>query len=243
MLRFHSSEAAVLLTDGGKPVQVGSRVAFVGGYSVLNSLRNTPPKDSYTALFQPCEGSMVQIPSLDSKAALGDLLLQFRRERFGFAEVNNGPMFAAVGLSDVLRLYREGMLGSDLPVAEVATPRISLGRETPLREAISVMLERRIRRVFIRGTDAFVSDREIVSHIFSPRELLETKDSPSSMLEGKLADVVPVEPQKVDPDMTLREAARLITQLQGGALMCDGGVISPWDIVMKPFVTGHLNVK
>ena len=243
LLRFHSVEAAMMLTDGTQPMRMGDKIAFVGGYSILTTLLRTRPDLSYRALFEQCDHSAMAVTPVKSNRDLRDLLLVFQGGRFGFTAVTKGDMHAMVGLSDVLGLYQNGTLGSDLTVRDVASQPFSVDRQTSLKEALSLMLERRIRRVFIEGANAFVSDREIVSSLFSPRKLKQTKRLPRTMLEGSLLEVGPVESVRVGGETSLKEAALLVTRTQGGALTCEEGVVSPWDIVMKPFATGHLYVR
>lgn len=243
LLRFHSAEAAMMLAEDARPMRIGLKVAFVGGYSILATLVRVSPEKSYSALFEPSGNSAVGVPPLKSVRDLGELLRSFEAARFGFAAVTRGDMFAMVGLSDVIGLYQAGTLGSDLTVREVASPAVRVGRQTSVREALRIMFDRRIRRLFLGRAHAFVSDREVVSSIFSPRRLTDIKRSPGTLLEGTLLDVGPVEAPEVEGDMPLKEAATHLVRSQGRALVCDAGVISPWDLVMKPFLAGHLNVK
>ena len=198
---------------------------------------------SYRALFEPCDLSFVAVAPLKTTRDLRGLLLVFWEEKFGFTAVTDGSMYSMVGLSDVLGLYQSGALGSDLCVRDVVSRPVAVERRTPLKEALKMMIERRIRRVFISGTGAFLSDREIVSRIFSPRNLKETKKSPSTMLDGTVLDFGPVAAVEVRGDTPLGEAAGLLALAQGGALRCDEGIVSPWDVLMKPFSTGRLNFR
>lgn len=243
LLRFHFVEAAMVLVEGRKPMHIGNKVAFVAGYPTLQAIQRMKPESAYSALFEPCEKHVVMVKPARPADDLGDLLRSFQESKFGFTAVVKGALFALVGLSEVLGLYTEGALGSDLKVRDVASKPIAVGPATTLKEAMGVMFERRIRRVFIRGENAFVSDREIVSYIFSPRKLQEIKRSPGKILADTVLDIGPVEAAEVDGQTPLKEAASQFVRSQGGALTCDEGVVSPWDMVMKPFATGHLNVR
>lgn len=243
LLRFHSVEAAMILVDETRPMKIGPRVAFVGGYSVLATLQRTKPELSYKELFAPSERSAIAVPPIAASRGLSELLAVFQGSRFGFTAITKGEMFAMVGLSDVLPLYEEGVLGTDLLVRDVASQPVAVGGHTSVREAMRLMFERRIRRVFVKGAKAFVSDREIVSSIFSPKKLREVRRSPESLLEGDLLDMGPVESVEVEGDMPLKEAAPLLVRSQGGALTCEAGIVSPWDVVMKPFVAGRLSME
>ncbi len=182
------------------------------------------------------------MPSLESNQSIRDLLLLFQGERFGFAAVTRKDMFSMAELYDVLGLFKEGRLKTELRVADVATMPISVTRDATIRDSISLMLERRVRRLFIQGTGSFVSDREIISYLFSPRKLQETKDNQATMLSGKVIEARPVEALRIEADLPLAEAAQLVTQTQGGTLTCRNGIASTWDIIMKPFASGDLSL-
>ena len=243
LLRFHIIEAAMVVVDGRRPMLVDGKVAFISGYPILTMLQKTEPEEVYKSLFEPSAKYTIVVKPMKPGDSLRDLLLVFQESKFGFTTVTEGEMYAMVGLSDVLGLYKQGMLGTDLTARDVASKLVSVEPGTKVKDALNVMLEHRIRRVFIKGTNKFVSDREIVSHIFSPRQLEEIKRAPSSTLEGSVLDVGPAEATMIEGDTSLKDAASLVVQSQGGALTCDEGVVSPWDMVMKPFAAGHLNVR
>ena len=110
------------------------------------------------------------------------------------------------------------------------------------------MFRRRIRRIFIedkthrrsQGT-AFVSDREIISFIFSPKNLEESRESPETMLDARIGEVGAVDAEQVDDDSPLSEVAKYLTMSQGNCVVCTKGLISPWDVVMKPHLSGKLD--
>ena len=242
LLRFHVIEAAMVVVDGRRPMVVDGKVAFISGYPILTMLQKTRPEEIYKSLFEPSGRYTVAVRPVKPGQNLRDLLRVFQESKFGFTTVADEEMYAMVGLSDVLGLYKQGVLGTDLTARDVASRKVSVEPKTKIKDALDVMFERRIRRAFIKGTDSFVSDREIVSHVFSPRELEKVKRAPGSILEGPVIDAEPAEATMIEGDTPLREAASSVVQSQGGALACDEGVVSPWDLVMKPFVAGRLNV-
>lgn len=48
-----------------------------------------------------------------------------------------------------------------------------------------------LRTVFLSGTNSYVSNREILVHIFSPTRLELVEKSPQELLESKLGDLDP----------------------------------------------------
>jgi len=243
LLRFHPIEAALLLVRGLAPARENSKSLFVSGYSILAGLLKQNPRDYYKFMFEPCERSAVRSKSLSADHGIRDLLDLIKETRFGFTTVTDGNLWSLVGLSDLIQLYADGGIETDFLVKDVASPPISLPGGTSLKATIDKMFERRIRRVFVKETEALISDREIISFVFSPLRLKEARDSPSSMLEPKIEEAGPIDVEEVDDGMPVVDAARLMAQRPGITLLCGKGVITPWDLVMKPWNAGRLVVN
>lgn len=244
LLRLHWTDA-LLVTENLEPVRKDTEHLFVGGYSVLANLLRKDPKNYYSFLFEPCESNAMGRNSVSVDQDPRDLLelfrnTMFRNTRFGFTCLKDGNLSSVVSLSDVIQLYVNGSIETDLLVKDVASSPFSLPRDANLKDAIGEMLNRSVRKVFIQGTKAFISDREIISFMFSPRRLEEVRDSPGSMLNSTIDEVGPIESEEVEGGMSIRDAARLITPTHGNTLLCDRGIITPWDLVMKPWSMGRL---
>lgn len=127
---------------------------------------------------------------------------------------------------------------------DVATKSFSLPKETRLDKVLHEMMRHWLRRVFLSGTGRYVSDREILGYIFSPERLAIIKESPLKMLEAELEDIQSVEPIPVDSDVTIEEVSELFRPSSGDwCLQCDLGIITPWDLVMKPWKMECLTVS
>jgi CBS domain-containing protein len=243
VLRFHGIEAALVLADHYKPMRNGKKVLFIGGKAVLERVRIASPEESYNLLFEPCVKIAMGLEPIEAGQSLGDLLKLFAESRFGFTVMVEGNLFSLVGLTDLVQLYEEGRIGTDLKAGDVASPRVSVGKGTSLRDAIRVLFERNIRRVFIDGRRKFVSDREIISYIFSPMKLEEARASPKALLDGPLIDAGIRDADEVTDDTSLKDCASAISRSQGSVIVCEKGVVSPWDLVMKPFLMKRLSVN
>jgi hypothetical protein len=219
----------------------GKWVAF-SGYSVLKKMIATRPVDLYNFLYGPCESASLHLDPLSSESELQHVLETFERTEFGFTLIKAPDSLGLVTLTDLLSLYGEA-LDTDLHVGDVASqPVLSLPKETGLQDSVREMFKRRVRRARISGTNAFVSDREILAFILSPRRLNAAKESPEKMLDSTLEDVGPVEAIEVDAGVSVREASVIIKPGSGTCLTVGNGgpLVTPWDLVVKPFKARHL---
>jgi CBS domain-containing protein len=249
MIRFHPVDAAIVLVeDGLQPLQIGGKGVFLGGYAILNNLMKQKPEDYYKFLFEPCRKSAIPVESVNGNRSLQDLLAMFAESKFGFTMVTEGPLYAMISLSDVLQLYQSGEIDSGLVARDVAQGPVSADSAITIKDALSVMFRRRIRRLFIEGKTsrrqgtAFVSDREVISFIFSPKSLEESRESPETMLSAEIGEVGAIDAEQVDEDAPLSEVAKYLTRSQGNCVVCNKGLISPWDAVMRPYLTGKLDM-
>ena len=240
LLRFHPIEAALVLAEKLDYVKEGTRERFLSGYSILAGLARGKPAESYKWLFDTCANHALSLDVLPADERLECLLGLFNRTRFGFTVITQGGERAMVGLSDVLRLYEEGVLDTDVKAKEVASKTITVDGKVTLQAALRTMFENKVRKLVLRGGKTMVSDREIISYIFSPRKLKQTRDSPQSLAQTRVDEVLPVEVEKVAGDTPLREIALALPRASGNTVICERGVITPWDAVMKPWSTGHL---
>ncbi len=210
-------------------------MAFAG-QAILSKLIETKPHYYHRFLFQPIEKIALSVSPIKAEEDISALLQSFSRTKFGWSVVDEHGAYALATLADLISLYRRGVLNASLRVKDVATKIFALPKDTKLSKALNEMMNHWVRRVFLSGTNRFVSDREILSYIFSPERLGVIKESPSKMLEAKLEDIESVEPIAVESDTTLPDASGLFKPLSGAwCLRCDEGIVTPWDLIMKPW--------
>ena len=195
-------------------------------------------------LFEPIENACLQVLPIPADEEIASLFHAFVRTKFGWSIIDDHGTYAIATLSDLIPLYSKGALQTSLCARDIASPVFSLPQDTKLSKAIQEMIRRSVRRVFLSDTNRFVSDREILTYIFSPERLALVRNSPHEMLESTLEDVGSVEPIAVDGSETLREASDLFKPVSGAwCLACREGVVTPWDLVVKPLKMGQLIIR
>ncbi|MHB2035688.1 MAG: hypothetical protein ACYCPW_02980 [Nitrososphaerales archaeon] len=218
-------------------------MAFAG-HAILSRLLERNPRDHYKFLFEPVENVALSIRPIPADEEITSLFRAFARTKLGWAIVEDSGMYALATLADLIPLYSMGVLETSLRAKDVATRVFALPQETKLSSALREMIKHSMRRVFLSGTNRFVSDREILTYIFSPERLAVVRNSPQEMLESTLEDVGSVESVAVDGSETLRESSELFKPVSGAwCLACREGVVTPWDLVMKPWKMGQLIIR
>ena len=224
----------------------GQKIA-VSGYSCLSEVLALGPGDYQEFLNEPCEAFSVKLATIGADEELEALLKTFSKTGFGFACVDGSTrheLAAFVGLRDLMSLYQKSLIKSDMSVGEVASsPIISLSKDVTIKRALSEMVERGIRRVFITGTETAVSARSIIHPIFSAANLSEASDKSYDLLGATLEDVEKVQPDAISAEFDLKSGSEMMTRSSDNCLVCEKGIVTPWDLIVKPWEQGKLTIS
>ena len=238
LLRFHEIDVLPLSFDAGR------RQKGVFGFSCLARLMKVRPGVG-SFLKRPCEVVSEPLATIRSDRSLSSLLNVFLRRRFGFARVvESRGVGALLTLPDVLGLYEDGTIRSSLTLEDVGSSAFSMPSDSTIREALVEMFDRRIRRVFISGTSEFIWDRRIIEHLFSPAVLATLAHRESGdILKMPISEIGTTTAKKAEGRLQLREAAALLKVEPGQCLVFNGKVVTPWDVVMKPWKGRELKIR
>ena len=217
----------------------------VSGYSSLSEI-HLNQGDITNLLAKPCENFSVIMKTIKAESDIKDLLRIISRTGFGCVciERNSGKeVCGMVSLRDLLALYDRSIFFSELSVGDVASsPVFSLPKSATLEVALGEMLKRGIRRIFVAGTDKVVSDRSFINHVFSLSRL-QVAGKSLDLLETEIGEIEGSHPDKISSKTSIKEAAEHMMQTSQGCLVCDRGVVTPWDLVVKPWKLGKLSVS
>ena len=239
LLRFHEIDVLPLSFDAG------GRQKGVFGFSCLARLMKVRPEGIGSFLKRPCEVVSEPLTTVRADRSLSSLLNVFLRRRFGFARVvETRGVGALLTLADVLGLYEGDTLTSSLTLEDVGSTAFSMPGESTIREVLVEMFDRRIRRVFISGTNEFVWDRSIIEHLFSPTVLARlARRGSEDILEIPVSGIGTTAAKNAEGRLQLREAAALLKVEPGQCLVFNGKVVTPWDVIMKPWKERELKIR
>jgi len=239
LLRFHQIDA---LPIGFKRLERKRYAVF--GYSTLSKLLQTKPSEYGKFLERPCEIAALELSTIPATREVESLLRTFKASRFGFAWAEG--KFEAGGfasLREVLMLYEKEIISTEMSVGDVASPIVSMDASTTLKDAINEMFDLRFRRMFVRGTNKVISDRKIIGYVFSSSRLSEVCAKPQTLLDANLGNLEAMNPEKVSAKSKIKDAASVMRGQIEECLVCEKGVLTPWDLVMKPWLEGKLEIR
>jgi len=197
-------------------------------------------------LWGPTTNASIWIGSVSFEDPFENLLRIFELTGFGAAkaEALSTPP-ALVTLNEVAYLYRERKLRCSMRAKEIASQIISIAPDTALMNAMSIMCEKRVRRLFLSNRKgAFISDRNILSFLFSPKALKVARDSPESWTDVDVSSIPFMEARPVPSQSTVQEVGAMPVSGQDVFVLADDDlVVSKWDLVMKPWKAEQLRLK
>jgi len=249
ILSVYEAPMLPIVKVGDSPTREKEGVALyqaIGSQPIIRLLTETKPSDYYKILWNSCTTTSIWIGSLGYDDSLDALLRIFLMTGFGDAKVDAPPSPPAlITLGEVVALYRERKLRCGLGVNEIASRAVLVEPDMSLLEAMNLMCEMRIRRLFLRErAGEFVSDRNILAFLFSPKGLKIARDAPESWTDLRLSDIDSMFARLVSPDATVEDVGRMLEPGRDVFVLPDSdSLVSRWDLVIKPWKAGKLNLS
>lgn len=246
---LHITDVQLLpLMKGFEPkMDKDTGIAFhkaVAGYSVLQRIIGTEPKDYFRLLWTPSKEVALLLGSVHFMDSLDDLLRVFDLTRWGAAIVDSRGKHTLITLKEIVQLFRQNRITTKMEVKAVGSPLLTISPDASLLTAIKLLFRRRVRRLFIAGQDGrFVSDRSLVEFLFTPDRLSLVRSKPRSWLDANVSDLRPSKAKRISDKELVDKAASRIGDATDDCLVSDRGkVISRWDVVVKPWKAGKLEL-
>ena len=105
------------------------------------------------------------------------------------------------------------------------------------------MTSRKFRKVKLANDQVVISDKEIFTYLFNPDRLQRMSNSPQHLLDGTLEDIRGAQIEWIDENSTLTEAALSMVRSPGKFLLSGNGIVTPWDLIIKPWRLGSLRIS
>ena len=230
--------SAVLILDKRTAKDSVSYKALTG-YSILSKL---PGKQGSFSRFlaSQCKDSARTIKIVKDSSSLETVVAAINDSHLGVVLVSgrsgSSKILSTVELRDFVRLYRDGrnLPQTNLKVGDLASsPVLSVKSASTLEDLIKTMLDYKVRKVLIPETRTLISDRDILSYITSPGRIEPMNEQSESLFRTPASELLSSKPPVVDSRMSIAEAAQLMNPDTGDCLICDRGLVTFWDLVIK----------
>jgi len=216
------TDSLVVTEEEEKPIGV------IGGREIIENIFKNPSSDFFdkTTVEQVTDKNLMII---SEKVTLGELLEKWKQTRRAFSIIPNSlGGYSAISGRKLLEIGANcttDITISELPKKEV----ITFDQDNTLKDIIGLMLQNNTRKIILKNTNMFISDRLIIQSIaqkfdfFRNVKFLEQKFSESINLE---------EAKKISKDMNLTEVARMMYAMTHPYIIFQDQVVTPLDICM-----------
>jgi len=212
---------SLVVTEGDeKPIGV------IGGKEVIENIFENPSSDFFdkTTVEQVMDKNIVII---SEKIKLGELLEKWKQTRRAFSIIPNSlGGYSAISGRKLLEIGANCITDvtiSELPKKEI----ITFNRNDTIKDIISLMLQNNTRRLVLKNTNMFISDRLIIQTIaqkfdfFRNIKLLDLRIAESFNLE---------EAKKIPTDINLTEVSKIMSTMVHPYIIFQDHIITSWDI-------------
>jgi CBS domain-containing protein len=249
--------------------KIRTPVGRIGGKNILSSmLENTLDSQKDYLGHVTASQIMVKMTGRDCvelESPLSKVIDIFERMRFAFVPVitttkednNDKPIIiGTLSIRDFLPLIASKKLCIDQSETEgainqISSPLISVSKDSTIRDAISIMVNKGIRNIGIENCNSdyandhkekgkpkdqnskllcIINDRKILEYLLSRKRRGE-----SNLIFGSVSDIDILQLHSTRSDITIVEAAQYLTNIKNQFLILEGNeyIVTPWDLVMK----------
>ena len=216
------TDSLVVTEEDEKPIGV------IGGKEIIENIYTNPTSNFFdnTTVEEITDKNLV---ILSNDTTFGELLASWKKTRRAFSIIpNKYKAYSAISGKKILEIATNCV--TDLTVSELPKKKTCFFERTnTIKEIIKMMLENKTRKVLLKDTNYFISDRLLIQSIardydfFRNVKFLERKFEESFKLE---------EAKKISKDLNLSEVAKIMYSMMHPYVIYQDQVISPWDICL-----------
>lgn len=216
------TDSLVVTEENEKPIGV-----IVGREIIENIFKNSSSNFfDNTTVEQITDKDLV---ILSDKTTLGELLTTWKNTRRAFSIIPNDlGGYSAISGRKLLEIGANCI--TDLTISEFPRKKVeTFEKKDTIKNIIKLMLEKNTRKLLLKGTDYFISDRLLIQSIaqdydfFRNVKFLERKFEESLRLE---------EAKQISKDLNLSEISKIMYTMMHPYVIYQDQVITPWDICM-----------
>ena len=223
-----------IYANGIVVVKDNKPVGAIGTHHIFNTIiKSGLEKLQYVTV----EQIMAKITQpLTDKSMLEDVLNTFSENEFGFCPVTkNNIHISAISTRDFLPIISK--MNIAIPFSNIASRLIYASYNITVKNAISIMLEKNIRKI------AIVEDHYMT--VIDDRSVLEflcfSKKPKQEKLETEIQHLAKTSVLELDEKTSISDTATLLYEKDMPCGISDSVIITPWDLVTK--VLGQYAVK
>lgn len=235
-LAGYDKEALIVINDEGL------YKGIISGYDIIK-LFYTYDKETLRYMFRiRVNDIMRDVITTNINDSLKSLIRRIIERKFSMIVIidEKGRPIGLIGIVGLLRIYlTHGVYISlrGIEIQKLASKLIEVSKDVSLRTVMSLMINKNVRRIFVKDVNKVVTDRSIIEALFLPyfRTLL---DRPEEILNKPVGELsVFHEPAIINRSISIESAIHELLESKAKCIVNKdaGYIITPWDLVIKPF--------
>lgn len=212
---------SLVVTEGDeKPIGV------IGGKEVIENIFENPSSDFFdkTTVEQVMDKNLIII---SEKIKLVELLEKWKQTRRAFSIIPNSlGGYSAISGRKLLEIGANCI--TDVTISELSKREIiTFNRNDTMKDIISLMLQNNTRRLVLKNTNMFISDRLIIQTIAQKFDFFRNV----KLLDLRIAESFDLEEAKeISTDINLAEISKIMSVMVHPCIIFQDRVITSWDI-------------
>lgn len=223
MLRFflESFTDQLVVMENNKPC------GLVGGYDIIQNILKTPTNNFFESV--PIERIMTnEFLVINEKQKVSDLIQKWHQSRRAFSIISKDSHFFAVSIRSLLDTYP--FLNTSLTINDIPKKKtIYFTKDQSVKEILNLMLENKTRRLILKDSEFYVSDRLIIETICADLNFLSKIDN---FLDMNCAVFKLEKIKKIPEHTSIPQLFEIMHYAGHPYVMCGDQVFSPFDAVM-----------
>lgn len=214
------TDSLVVTEEDEKPIGV------IAGKEVIINIFENPSSDFFdkTTVEQVMDKNII---ILSEKIKLGELLEKWKQTRRAFSIIPNKlGGYSAISGRKLLEIGANCI--TDVIISELPKKKIiTFDRTDTMKDIISLMLQNNTRRLVLKNTNMFISDRLIIQTIAQKFDFFRNV----RFLDHRIAESFNLEEaKKISKDMNLAEISKIMSVMVHPCIIFQDQIITPWDI-------------
>lgn len=216
------TDSLVVTEEHEKPIGV------IGGREIIETIFRDPSSNFFdnTTVEQITDKNLI---ILSDETTLGELLTTWKKTRRAFSIIPNYlGGYSAISGRKMLEIGAKCV--TDLTVSELPKKEmVTFEKDSTIKDIIGLMLEKNTRKLLLKDTDYFISDRLLIQSIAQEYDFFRNV----KFLERRFEESFKLEKiKKISKDVNLAEISKSMYAMMHPYVMYDDQVITPWDICM-----------
>ena len=203
-------------------------IGVMGGIEIIKQVFENPSSD----LFEKSVGDIMdeELIQISPETKLVELIEKWKQTRRAFCILpNNYSGYSAISARKLLEIG--AYCKTDLTVADLPKKKIvTFNYDDTMGKIINLMLENKTRKLVLKNTAGFISDRIIIQTIAQDLNYLRGVENfldHKFEVPFKLADI-----KSIPQDLNLTDLSKLMFGMMHPYVMSKDQVYSPWDVCM-----------